>query len=84
MLLPVVVCGIPRLAASVDKFFFVLLCLPALASWCLLVHIVLGVSKDLAQPVDCMVLDLLAVLIKDLLPFFLLRIVDGFSPLPGC
>ena len=63
MLLPVVVSGIPRLAAPVDKLFFVLFGFLALVSRRLLVHIVLGVTKDLAQSVDCMFIDQLVVLI---------------------
>ena len=63
MLLPVVVLIIPCLSTAVDELFFVLLRLLALVLRSLLVHIVLAVSKDLAEALDGMFIDQFVILV---------------------
>ena len=63
MLLPVVVLFVPCLSTAVDKLLFVLLRLLALVLRSLLVHIVLAVSKDLAEASDGMLIDHLVILV---------------------
>ena len=63
VLLPVVVLCIPGLSTPVDEVFFVLLRLLALVLRSLLVHIVLAVSKDLAEALDGMFIDQFVILV---------------------
>ena len=63
VLLPVVVLIIPCLSTAVDELFFVLLRLLALVLRSLLVHIVLAVSKDFAEALDCMLIDQFVILV---------------------
>ena len=84
VLLPVVALFIPGLATSVDEFLFVLFRLLALVLGSLLVHIVLAVSKDLAEALDGMLIDQLVIVIQGFLPFLLFAVVQGLGTFPGC
>ena len=69
MWLPPVKWCLPGLAALLDKLLLVLLRLVCMMSRCLLVQIVLLVSKHCCQSCGSMPIDLLMILVKDCLPF---------------
>ena len=69
MRLPPVKWCLPGLAALLDKLLLVLLRLVCMMSRCLLVQIVLLVSKHCCQSCGSMPIDLLMILVEDGLPF---------------
>ena len=83
VLLPVVALGVPCLAAPADELFLVLFRLLALVFGGLLAHVALAVCKDLGEALDCMFIDQFMILVKSLLPFLLLAIIESLGPLPG-
>lgn len=80
---PPVVVSFPAFGALLHKVPFVLLGVLPLVSGSLLAYVVLRVVIDLGQPLHSMVVDVLAVIVQNLLPFFQFVVLELLGPFPG-
>ena len=85
--LPSVVCVIPGFGALLHQVSLVLLRLLALVSRGLVMDVVLWVFVDLGQPLHCMLVHQLVIVVEDLLPLLKFVVLKLLGPLPrreGC